>query len=64
MCRLTITENSVTFQLDAAPRQDIINCLIGAAVAALPTFFESFLRCIQGTPPEGGYTPGDRTRCQ
>jgi len=40
-----------------------LGCLMTALVAAMPTFIEAFLKCKAQEPPEGGYDPGDRKRC-
>ena len=43
----------------------VIECIMAAALAAVPVFLEALMKCLSGTtPPGNGFNPGDRPRCQ
>jgi len=64
MATIKINFDDLDVEFTVEPKQDLMNCLVQAVVACLPTFLESFFKCISPGGPSGNYNPGDRTRCQ
>lgn len=63
MCKVAVTNQHMQATFEFKPSQDFVGCMIGATLAALPCFLESFMSCLAGGGSTGEYNPGERTRC-
>lgn len=64
MATIKIKCDDLDIQFEVTPTQTIINCLVQALVAALPTALDAFFKCIADDgPTDDNYKPGDRQRC-
>ena len=63
MCKVNISSPQFNIEMDLKPSADMFDCLFQGIVAALPAFLEAFMKCLSDTPGTGGYSPGNRHRC-